>query len=79
MEEIIVYTVKDVARLLHTSPNYVYKLISCGFIPVIKIGSLKILKTSLEKFLTENEGNDFSDLNNVNKIDLSNIGDGENG
>lgn len=67
--ERIVYTVPEVAKLLHSSPNYIYSLIEKGKLPAIKLGSLKILKTSLEKFLTDNEGQDLSNIveNSSNK------------
>lgn len=74
MENTMVYTVQEVAKILHTSPNYIYTLIEKGYIPAMKLGSLKILKPTLEKFLIENEGNDFTDLSNVKKLN-SNIGD----
>lgn len=60
--ERLIYTVPEVAKLLHSSPNYIYLLIEKGFLPAIKLGSLKILKSSLEKFLIDNEGKDLSDL-----------------
>ena len=60
--ERLIYTVPEVAKLLHSSPNYIYLLIEKGKLPAIKLGSLKILKTSLEKFLTDNEGQDLSNL-----------------
>lgn len=68
MDSLMVYTVKDVAVILHTSPNYVYELIEKGYLPAIKLGSIKILKTTLEKFLIENEGNDLSDPKNIKKL-----------
>ena len=63
--ERIIYTVKEVAKILHTSPNYIYSLVENGFLPAIKLGSIRILKSSLEKFLIDNEGNDLSDISNV--------------
>lgn len=71
MENMLIYSVKEVAKLLHTSPNYVYSLIEKGYLPAIKLGSVKVLKTSLENFLKENEGKDFSNLSNVDNLDLS--------
>lgn len=68
MEEKLIYTVQEVAKLLHSSPNYIYTLINNGYLPAIKLGSIKILKSTLEKFLIENEGNDLSDINNVVKL-----------
>ena len=55
MNERLIYTVQEVARLLHSSPNYIYELISKGYLPAIKLGSIRVLKSSLEKFLREEE------------------------
>lgn len=71
--ERLIYTVQEVATLLHSSPNYIYSLIEKGFLPALKLGSIKVLKTSLEKFLTDNEGQDLSDINNVKKLNLEMI------
>lgn len=75
MEEKLIYTVQEVAKLLHSSPNYIYELINRGYLPAIKLGSIKILKSSLEQFLIENEGRDFSDFNNIKTI--TQVGTGE--
>ncbi|MBQ2947125.1 MAG: helix-turn-helix domain-containing protein [Bacilli bacterium] len=71
MNETIIYTVKEIAKILHTSPNYIYKLIDKGYLPAIRLGSIKVLKSSLDKFLEENEGNDLSDVNDIKKLDVS--------
>ena len=71
MSEQLIYTVQEVAKMLHSSPNYIYSLIDKGFLPAIKLGSIKILKSTLEKFLIENEGNDLSDINNIKKININ--------
>jgi excisionase family DNA binding protein len=68
MEERLIYTVQEVASILHSSPNYIYELIRKGYLPAIKLGSLKVLKTTLERFLIQNEGKDLSDLNNIRKV-----------
>lgn len=70
MNEKIIFSVKEVAEMLHSSPNYIYSLIEKGYLPAIKLGSLKILKSTLERFLIENEGNDLSDINNIKKINI---------
>ena len=76
MNDKLVYTVQEVAKILHSSPNYIYSLIEKGYLPAIKLGSIKILKSTLERFLIENEGNDLSDINNIKKINIiSNNGD----
>ena len=68
MEERLIYTVQEAASILHSSPNYIYELIRKGYLPAIKLGSLKVLKTTLERFLIQNEGKDLSDLNNIRKV-----------
>ena len=64
MEEIL-YTVSETAKLLKTNTNYVYELIKKGFLPALKLGSFKIRKSALIKFVEENEGFDLTDLKNV--------------
>ena len=66
----MIYTVQEVAKIIHTSPNYVYKLIEKGYLPAIKLGSIKILKTTLEQFLVENQGKDFTNLDLITRLDL---------
>ena len=68
MEERLIYTIQEVASILHSSPNYIYELIRKGYLPAIKLGSLKVLKSTLERFLIQNEGKDLSDLNDIKKI-----------
>lgn len=70
MNNSLIYTVKEVATILHTSPNYIYSLIDKGFLPAIRLGSIKVRKETLENFLIVNEGNDLSDLNNVKKLSV---------
>ena len=68
MNDKLVYTVQEVAKILHSSPNYIYQLIYKNYLPAIKLGSIKILKTSLEKFLVIYEGNNLSNLDQIRKL-----------
>lgn len=79
MNENMVYTVKEVAKILHSSPNYIYELINKGYLPAIKLGSVKILKSSLEKFLIQNEGKDLSDTNRIKSLTNIELEEVENG
>lgn len=72
MEDIL-YTVKEVAEVLKTNPSFVYELIKKGFLPALKLRSLKVRKTTLIKFLEEYEGKDFTDINNVKELELENV------
>lgn len=65
---IILYTVKEVAQIIHSNTTYVYELIKKGYLPAMKLGSYKIRASSLEKFLLEAEGKDLTDLNDVKEL-----------
>ncbi|MBR6106538.1 MAG: helix-turn-helix domain-containing protein [Oscillospiraceae bacterium] len=69
--EKILYTVKEVAQIMHTNPSYVYSLINAGLLPVLKLGSYKVRHEALMKFLTEYEGYDLSDPSNIEKMAIS--------
>lgn len=73
MNETMVYTVRDVAAVLHCSPNYVYTLIKKGYLPAIKLGSTRILKKALEQFLNENQGKDLSNLDSIKTLCLDDL------
>lgn len=66
----ILYKVNEVAELIKTNNNYVYALINEGYLPALKLGSLKVRKSSLDKFLEEYEGFDLTDLGNIRKLDV---------
>ena len=54
----ILYTVSEVAKLLKVNRTFVYDLINRREIPAVKVGSLKIRRTTLEKYLERLEGNE---------------------
>ena len=66
--EKLLYTVKEVSELLHTNQAYVYSLIKAGLLPVLKLGSYKVRKESLNRFLSEFEGKDLTNPNEVSSI-----------
>ena len=66
--EKLLYTVKEVSELLHTNPTYVYNLIKAGLLPVLKLGSYKVRRESLNKFLADYEGKDLTDPSNISII-----------
>ena len=51
----------------------VYELINSGLLPALKLGSIKIRRESLLRFLEENDGNDLTDTSNVVKMKMNNI------
>jgi excisionase family DNA binding protein len=62
------YTVKEVAQILHVNVNYVHKLRKAGLITFMKLGSLKCRNEELERFLRDNEGYDLTDPFNVTEL-----------
>ncbi|MGN0605064.1 MAG: helix-turn-helix domain-containing protein [Oscillospiraceae bacterium] len=56
----ILYTVSEVAKLLHTNKSYVYELINANKLPALKLGSKKVRAEALDTFLREYEGMDLT-------------------
>lgn len=71
--ENVLYTVSEVAKLLKTNVNYIYDLIKKGYLPALKLGSYKIRKVSVEKFLEKYEGHDLTNLDFIKKLDVEEI------
>lgn len=67
------YTVKEVSKILKVNVHKVYDLINSGLLPALKLGSIKIRRESLLRFLEENDGNDLTDTSNVVKMKMNNI------
>lgn len=70
---VILYTVKEVAQIIHSNTTYVYELIKKGYLPAMKLGSYKIRASSLEQFLLESEGKDLTNLNDVKELPINKI------
>lgn len=64
MEDLL-YTVPEVAKILKTNVDYVYKLQKAGILRFMKLGRLKCRRTTLEAFLEKYDGWDISDPFNV--------------
>lgn len=64
----MLFTVKEVSKILKTNPTYVYKLIAKGKLPAIKLGSYKIREEALRTFLERYEGYDLTDPEIVKEI-----------
>lgn len=66
--EPVLYTVSETAELLKINRNSVYDLLKNNVIKGLKLGSLKITRTELMKFLEENNGKDLSDLKEIKDL-----------
>lgn len=62
------YTVEEVAAILKVNKNTVYDLIRKRLLVALKLGRLKITRTTLLKFLKEFNGKDLSDLDNIREL-----------
>lgn len=61
----MLYSVPQVAKIIHTSPAFVRKLIRSGALRAIRLGEVKVLASELEDFLIRNNGMDLSDPYNI--------------
>ena len=68
MEDML-YTVPEVAAILKTNVNYVYKLQKAGLLKFMQIGRLKCRKSTLEAFLEKYDGFDISNPFNIQPIE----------
>lgn len=69
MEDLL-FTVKETSKILKTNTNYVYRLIKCGYLKCLKLGSYKIRKKTLNEFLEKYEGKDLTDLDDIKDVDI---------
>lgn len=67
MEQML-FTVPEVAEILKTNVDFVYKLQRTGLLQFIKLGRLKCRKRTLEEFLQKYEGYDLTDPCNIQPI-----------
>lgn len=61
----MLYTVPEVAEILKSNTDYVYKLQRSGLLKFIKMGRWKCRKTTLEEFLEKYDGMDLTDPFNI--------------
>lgn len=67
MEQLLL-TVPEVADILKTNVDYVYRLQKAGKLKFMKIGRLKCRKATLEEFLEKYDGMDISDPFNIQEM-----------
>lgn len=64
----VIYTVSEVAGLLKVNKNSIYSLLKAGVIRGLKLGSIKVTRAELLRFLDDNNGMDLSNLNNIREL-----------
>ena len=50
----MLYTVSEVAKLLKVNRNFVYKLIKDGELEAVKIGSIKVRRDAIDRYVENN-------------------------
>ena len=50
----MLYTVSEVAKLLKVNKNFVYNLIKNGELEAVKVGSIKVKKEALNRYIENN-------------------------
>ena len=50
----MLYTVTEVAKMLRVNRNHVYKLIKDGELEAVKIGSIKVRRDALDRYIENN-------------------------
>lgn len=64
------YTVDEISKILKINRNSAYDLISMGVLRAMKLGRLKVTRTSLLTFLKEYNGKDLSDLDHIKELNV---------
>lgn len=72
LNQIMCYTISEVAKLLKCNSAYIYSLIKAGLLPAIKLGSMKVRRTALLEFLEKFEGKDLTDPFNIKPLEQLN-------
>ena len=50
----MLYTVTEVAKMLKVNRNFVYKIINNGELEAVRIGSIKVRKEALNRYIESN-------------------------
>ena len=72
----MLYTVKEVSQILKCNTDYVHKLRRSGLLKFMKLGSFKVRKTELDRFLADSEGKDLTNPDNVTDLEYYKIQEG---
>ncbi len=73
MEDDVLYTVAEVAKLIKTNPAYVYELIKSKLLPTLKLGSMKVRRSALLEFLEKYEGYDLTKPEEIKQLKLNKV------
>lgn len=66
--EIYIYSVNEVAKILRVNKGSVYSLIHNGLLGAIKFGTYKVPRFEVDKFLHQYSRCDLTDLKNIQTL-----------
>jgi excisionase family DNA binding protein len=61
-------SVSEAAKRLKTDKNFVYDLVDRKLLNALKLRSLKIRNTEINRFLKDFDGKDLSNLDNIKEL-----------
>lgn len=64
----MLFNVKEVSQILGCNVAYVHRLRKAGLIRFMKLGSFKVRKSELERFLADAEGKDLTDPEHITEL-----------
>lgn len=67
-DEKLLYNVRETAAVLGVNVHLVYELINRKLLPALRLGSLKVRKSTLIDFVERYEGMDLSGLDNIKEL-----------
>lgn len=67
-DEKLLYNVRKTAAVLGVNVHLVYELINRKLLPALRLGSLKVRKSTLIDFVERYEGMDLSDMDNIKEL-----------
>lgn len=67
MEDYLI-SVSETAKRLKTNRNFVYELINKKLLVAMKLGSLKVRNSEINRFLRDYDGKDLTDLSNIKEL-----------
>ena len=67
-EEKLLYNVSETAAVLGVNVHLVNDLIKRKLLPALRLGSLKVRKSTLIDFVERYEGMDLSDMDNIKEL-----------
>lgn len=61
-------SVSEAAKRFKTNRNFVYELINKKLLVAMKLGSLKVRNSEINRFLRDYDGKDLTDLSNIKEL-----------